>query len=93
MTDHSDASICPVCGAEVPAGAAACPDCGADERTGWSGDTGDEIPAGYEGEDDFDYDDFVRREFNTHRPRRRAVPIVIGLVLLALFLVFCLLHW
>ena len=28
--------ICPHCGAEVPAGAAACPQCGSDEETGWS---------------------------------------------------------
>jgi hypothetical protein len=27
---------CPVCGADVPRGAAACPGCGADERTGWN---------------------------------------------------------
>jgi uncharacterized membrane protein YvbJ len=26
---------CPICGAEVPRGAASCPTCGADERTGW----------------------------------------------------------
>ena len=29
-------SICPNCGAEVPAKAKACPKCGADEHTGWS---------------------------------------------------------
>jgi hypothetical protein len=27
---------CPVCGEDVPRGAAACPGCGADERTGWN---------------------------------------------------------
>ena len=27
---------CPVCGENVPRGAAACPGCGADERTGWN---------------------------------------------------------
>ena len=31
--------ICPACGAEVPAGAAACPECGSDETTGWSDQT------------------------------------------------------
>ena len=29
---------CPVCGEDVPRGAAACPGCGADERTGWDED-------------------------------------------------------
>lgn len=27
---------CPVCGAEVPVGAAACRECGSDDTTGWS---------------------------------------------------------
>ena len=54
--------ICPNCGAEVPPGAKACPECGSDERTGWS------EKAGYDNlnlpDEDFDYDDFVKREFN-----------------------------
>ena len=31
--------VCPNCGADVPAGAAACRECGSDESTGWSEDT------------------------------------------------------
>lgn len=52
---------CPACGEWVPRGAAACDDCGACEKSGWSGDThadGLNLP-----DDDFDYDDFVAREF------------------------------
>lgn len=35
----SDYFICPVCGADVPAHAAACPECGSDDETGWSEET------------------------------------------------------
>jgi len=53
--------FCPVCGAEVPPNAKACPECGADEHTGWSEESGAEklgLPA-----EDFDYEEFVKREF------------------------------
>jgi hypothetical protein len=53
--------VCPCCGAEVPRTAKACPECGADEKTGWSeaGGTGDlDLP-----DENFDYEDFVKREF------------------------------
>jgi RNA polymerase subunit RPABC4/transcription elongation factor Spt4 len=66
-----DYFVCPHCGAEVEAGARACPECGADERTGWAEDAdkwGADIPAGYGGQDDFDYEEFVRREFGGRRP-------------------------
>ncbi len=52
---------CPNCGADVPRNARACPECGACEKTGWSESAetdGLEIP-----DESFDYDDFVKREF------------------------------
>ena len=56
--------ICPVCGEDVPRGAAACPECGADERSGWREDAdetgGLDLPDG-----EFDYDKFVKKEFGT----------------------------
>ncbi|MGA0111977.1 MAG: zinc ribbon domain-containing protein [Chthoniobacterales bacterium] len=56
--------ICPVCGEGVPRGAAACPECGADERSGWREDAdetgGLDLPDG-----EFDYDEFVKKEFGT----------------------------
>ena len=56
--------ICPVCGEDVPPGSLACPDCGADHNSGWRSDAdlhdGLDLP-----EADFDYDDFVRREFGS----------------------------
>lgn len=52
---------CPACGEWVPRGVAACDCCGACEKSGWSGDThadGLDLP-----DEDFDYDEFVAREF------------------------------
>jgi hypothetical protein len=53
---------CPVCGADVPRRALACPECGADDLSGWREDAdtfgGLDLP-----DDDFDYEEFTRREF------------------------------
>lgn len=59
---------CPVCHEFVPRKAAACPDCGACAKSGWN----DEDPH-YDGvdlpddPDDFDYDEFTKREFGKER--------------------------
>jgi hypothetical protein len=61
--------VCPNCGADVPPRAKSCPACGSDESTGWSDEThvgGLDLPD----EDDFDYDEFVEREFGG----KKAVP-------------------
>jgi hypothetical protein len=53
--------VCPICGASVPPNARSCPECGADEKTGWSeeaGSSGLDLP-----EENFDYEEFVKREF------------------------------
>lgn len=54
--------VCPVCGEDVPRGALACPECGADGHSGWREDAdhtgGLDLP-----DEEFDYDDFKRREF------------------------------
>jgi hypothetical protein len=58
--------ICPNCGAEVPRNAKACPECGADEQTGWSEEAhanGLDLP-----DKNFDYDDFIVREFGGKKP-------------------------
>lgn len=39
MSGFTPPGECPVCGADVPAGAHACPDCGACADTGWSEET------------------------------------------------------
>lgn len=61
--------FCPNCGAEVPPKAKACPACGADEQTGWSENAHHDhlgLP-----DQEFNYDEFVQREFGprTARPR------------------------
>ena len=75
---------CPNCGADVPPKAKACPECGACEDTGWAED------AGYESthleEDEFDYDDFVAREFE-EGGRLRGKSLNIIWVIVALFLI------
>jgi hypothetical protein len=47
----------------VPRGAAACDDCGACHQSGWKSDArtydGLDLP-----DEDFDYDDFIQREFD-----------------------------
>jgi predicted nucleic acid-binding Zn ribbon protein len=82
MTQRNRPDECPVCGAEVPDGAAACPECGSDERTGWS------ETARYDGlglpDEAFDYDEFVGRELEGRAPRRRHARFwwVVAVVLL-----------
>ena len=52
--------FCDHCGADIPPNAAACPECGADEHSGWAdhGHQGLNLP-----DEDFDYDEFISREF------------------------------
>jgi hypothetical protein len=56
--------VCPVCGEDVPRGSVACPACGADHQSGWREDAevydGTGLP-----DDEFDYDEFIGREFGT----------------------------
>ena len=59
-------AFCPNCNTAVPSGAHACPECGADEETGWGEDAHAQslgIP-----DEDFDYDEFVEREFGEEKP-------------------------
>jgi hypothetical protein len=83
--------ICPNCGAEVPPKSKACPECGSDENTGWSDDAHREslgLP-----EENFDYDDFVKREFNPEKVKPRGLHwfwwvlalLLIGFFILAFF--------
>ncbi len=82
---------CPVCGEWVPRGAAACDDCGACAKSGWkaNADTYDGVDLP---DEDFDYDDFIQREFggsSGSRPRmskqtfwRIVAAIVLGVMIL-----------
>jgi len=81
--------ICPNCGAEVLPKARACPECGADEQTGWSEEArvgGLDLP-----DENFDYNDFVKREFGGKSVVPRGLHWfwwVVGLVLLVVILTF-----
>jgi uncharacterized membrane protein YvbJ len=89
-TQEDDYFVCPNCGAELKIDAEFCRECGASEDSGWG-----EGNAGWDddqaGEDEFDYDDFVRREFPEHSvpaadtgSKRWIVGIVVLLLCLAL---------
>jgi zinc-ribbon domain len=79
--------VCPNCGAEVPSGAKACPECGSDENTGWSEEARYDnlnLPG-----ENFDYEDFVKREFGGGQAIPRgvtrfwwvvAILLVVGLI-------------
>jgi hypothetical protein len=74
----------------VDGGAAACPECGSDDKTGWAPDAhkwAAGIPSGYSRDDDFDYDEFVRREFRPQRGRFLGIPR--GRLVLVVFIVVC----
>ena len=82
--------VCPVCGADVPRKARACPECGADDQSGWA--EGAYAQSLGLPDENFDYDDFAKREFGGERPADQLRPRgikwlwwVVGLLLLALF--------
>ena len=78
--------ICPHCGADVPPNAKACPECGSDETTGWSDEAHREnlgLP-----DENFDYDDFVKREFEGGEVRPRGLHWAWWLVAVLLLAVF-----
>jgi hypothetical protein len=78
--------ICPNCGAEVPRTAKACPECGADEQTGWSEEAhagGLDLP-----DENFDYEEYVKREFGKEGPVPHGIHWFWWVVALAVAIVF-----
>lgn len=77
--------VCPVCGEDVPRKSLACPECGADHNSGWRLDAdvhdGLDLP-----EEDFDYNDFVRREFGSRvkPPGIKMIWWITAIIVLAL---------
>ena len=86
----SSPELCPVCKEEVPPGALACPECGADHNSGWREDVdayaGVDLP-----DDDFNYDDFVKREFGSRvkPPGLNMAWWIAGILLIVAFLLMC----
>ena len=80
--------VCPVCGDDVPRGALACPECGADHLSGWREDASSVDAVGSAGEDGFDHDEYVAREFGEPAARPRGVKPVWVFTALALLAAF-----
>ena len=84
--------ICPVCGEDVPRNALACPECGADHNSGWREDA--ESYDGIDLPEEFDYEEFARREFGEGLAKPAGISwvwwvtaiVVLGLTVLYLFL-------
>ena len=85
--------VCPHCGAEVPAAASFCRHCGASEESGWNESEADlyDHNAGYADDDDFDYNEFITREFadrtsqsTSHKVTRWLMGIVVAVVCISL---------
>jgi len=91
-TSPSPPEICPVCGEDVPPRSLACPGCGADHNTGWKDDDDDNAYTLFTPEEDFDYNDYIKREFGSSIRPRGVHPlwwvtaIILILALLAYFL-------
>jgi uncharacterized membrane protein YvbJ len=83
--------LCPHCGAEVPEQAKVCPECGSDAETGWS-EKAKYDTLGIEYDDDFDHDEFVKREFGGKNAGERvnwawvAIATVLTIVFIFLWL-------
>ena len=84
-----DYFLCPNCGAEVPVGAKFCRECGASDDSGWGEEESQDegSGSGYGPDDEFDYDEFVRREFpeqspvdSNYRLKRWAMAVLVALV-------------
>jgi hypothetical protein len=85
--------ICPNCGSQVRGDARFCRECGASDESGWSEDDSpwnDESRLGLGVEEDFDYDEFLNREFpdRAHltpkqRIRRWATAALVAIVTIA----------
>lgn len=88
---------CSHCGAKVAAPALACPECGSDAQTGWSEDAAawaGEPPAGYDEDDEFDYEETLRNEglAEDGRPSRETLRRR-RLAAVSLLLVVCIVLW
>lgn len=82
----ADYYICPECGAEVKVGSPGCPKC--NDLDPWEIEDNDVYDGLDLPDDDFNYDDFVEKEFGESIPKR-GLPMVwwvTGVILLIAFL-------
>lgn len=76
---NTDFFFCPVCHTELPVTAKVCPECGSDKDTGWK--DLDQTPM----DEDFDYDEFVAKEFGDKKSvKPKGIPFWVWLTAAAL---------
>jgi uncharacterized membrane protein YvbJ len=80
--------VCPSCGEDVPRDALACPECGADHNSGWREDA-DTYDAVDLPDEDFNYDEFVKREFGSFPKTAASKPVwwITAILLIVAFIV------
>ncbi|MEZ6002892.1 MAG: zinc ribbon domain-containing protein [Planctomycetota bacterium] len=87
---------CPLCGEPVKVGALACRSCGSDANTGWSQDADENSVDLGANADEFDYDEFLAKEFpSTRKPAQKASAFArkAALVFVLLSLILALVFW
>ena len=82
--------ICPNCGNVIPPDAKACPECGVDDEMGW--DEGAYAPNPDLPDEDFDYEDFKKREFGSKSPVPHGIHWFWWIVALALVIALLLFY-
>lgn len=77
-----------MCSETVPRNALACPECGADHNSGWRDDA--EMYDGTDLPDDFNYDEFVEKEFGRSPKPAGISPLwwITAIVLIALTILY-----
>jgi hypothetical protein len=87
---RSPPEVCPVCGEHVPSKAPACPQCGADYNSGWKNEAYESVDVP---DDNFDYDEFIQKEFGSSVKPYGIRPVwwITGIILLIAMLCFFLL--
>jgi hypothetical protein len=86
--ETSDTEFCGHCGERLPPGAIRCRNCGYSEA-----DLEPDPEQSFTGEDDFDYDDFIAREFpaqadpESDSVRRRAIVRLVVLLIIVSFVI------
>ncbi|MDF1659153.1 MAG: hypothetical protein P1U58_16165 [Verrucomicrobiales bacterium] len=82
---------CPACGADVSPNAAGCRKCGARKVEGQWADAEHYDGLNLPGEDDFDYDDFVEREFGSGSGKKSGKELFWWIVAIIVLIAFTLL--
>ena len=93
QNDESEYFDCPHCGARVAVGAVACRECGSDAETGWAPEASTyetDVDAGYDEDEEFDYDDFLRREFPEQAPAASMRIVITKWTIAAVVALVCL---